>query len=94
MSSYVPFEAEETTCWTVYDDNQARVVAVFYDRTELDRYLVWRNKRQDKLRARAEQAAIVRAEAMNRFRRRLATARAEGAAGWTGDLLHDDDGRC
>ena len=51
--TYQPFEAEHTDTWTVYDENLARIVAVFYDRTEMEDYLRWRNKKQDKARARA-----------------------------------------
>lgn len=51
--TYEHFEAEHTDSWTVYDENLARIVAVFYDRTELEAYLRWRNKKQDKAKARA-----------------------------------------
>lgn len=51
--TFVDFEAEHTDSWTVYDDNLARIVAVFYDRTEMENYLRWRNKKQAKARARA-----------------------------------------
>ena len=51
--THLDFEAEHTDVWTVYDDNLGRIVAVFYDRTEVESYLKWRNKKQAKSRARA-----------------------------------------
>ena len=50
--TFESFEIYPEPGWEIYDPNLARVVAVFYDRTEADAYLKWRNKRQDKLRAR------------------------------------------
>lgn len=51
--THLDFEAEHTDTWTVYDDNLGRIVAVFYDKAELDDYLQWRNARQAESRARA-----------------------------------------
>jgi hypothetical protein len=42
-------EAEPT--WSIYDENLARIVAVFYDLDEAQDYLKWRNKKQAKKRA-------------------------------------------
>lgn len=49
--TFAPFEVEPTQAWTVYDENLARIVAVFYDKSEVDDYLVWRNDRQKRLAA-------------------------------------------
>lgn len=59
--TFLPFEAEESKVWTVFDDNVARIVAVFYDKTELDDYLAWRNRKQAKRSAKAERKAARKA---------------------------------
>lgn len=54
--SFEPFEidaAPEPT-WPVYDPNLARIVAIFYTEHEAREYLRWRNKKQAKLRAKAD----------------------------------------
>jgi hypothetical protein len=46
------FEIYPEPGWEIYDPNLARVVAVFYDRQEAEKYLEWRNAEQQQLRAR------------------------------------------
>ena len=52
--TYEDFELHPQDSWEIYDPNEARIVAVFYDLDEARKYLEWRNKRQDKLRRRQE----------------------------------------
>lgn len=50
--SFEPFELSSEQTWVVYDENLARIVAVFYDKNEAKAYLKWRNKKQAKNKAR------------------------------------------
>lgn len=50
--TFESFEIYPQAGWEIYDPNQTRVVAVFYNRTEAESYLEWRNEGQVKLRAR------------------------------------------
>lgn len=56
--TFEPFEIDEQSTWLIYDENLARIVATFYDRQEANAYLVWRNKKQ--ARRKARRAAKVR----------------------------------
>ena len=49
--SFEPFELASEQTWVVYDENLARIVAVFYDKGEAKAYLKWRNKKQSKNKA-------------------------------------------
>lgn len=80
------FDLEAEQRWVVYDDNLARIVAVFHVEDEAHAYLQWRNKRQAKLARRAE-------------RERAADARRSAwrwRSAWSSDPADnpDDDGRC
>lgn len=50
--TFEPFEMDEQQTWSIYDENLARIVAVFYDHDEALDYLCWRNRKQAKRKAR------------------------------------------
>jgi len=50
--TYEDFEMYPQGTVEIYDPNEARNIAVFYDEDEAREYLEWRNKRQAKLRRR------------------------------------------
>jgi hypothetical protein len=52
--TFEPFEIDEQTTWPIYDENLARIVAVFYDRREAQDYLAWRNAAQAEAKANAQ----------------------------------------
>lgn len=60
--TFEPFEMDEQQTWSIYDENLARIVAVFYDEDEARDYLFWRNKKQAKKKAKRAAAAKKLAE--------------------------------
>jgi hypothetical protein len=38
-----PLVSEETTCWDIYDEVDARIVAVFYRESDACEYLAFKN---------------------------------------------------
>ncbi len=83
--TFLPFEAEESKFWTVFDDNVARIVAVFCDKTELDDYLAWRNRKQAKRSAKAERKAARKAMKLRQeHHRAIADTIAGSGTGGTG----------
>ena len=83
--TFLPFEAEETPAWTVYDDNMGRIVAEFYDKKEVDDYLEWRNRKQAKRRAKAERKAARKAMKLRQeHHRAIADTIAGSGTGGTG----------
>lgn len=79
--TFEPFEMDEQQTWTIYDENMARIVAIFYDEDEARDYLFWRNKKQAKKKARRADAA-----------KKLAAL--GWSSGGIPDDDDDDDGRC
>lgn len=85
--TFQPFEMEAESRWVIYDDNEARIVAVFHVEDEASAYLKWRNKRQEKLARKAEKDRA--ADALrSAWRWRAAWTLAEPVDN------PDDDGRC
>lgn len=68
--TFEDFEMESQKTWVIYDDNLARIVAVFYDKDEAKDYLRWRNTQQACIRDRKTidrmRAERLRAEAEKR----------------------------
>lgn len=64
--TFEPFEIYEDRTWEILDPNLAVRVAIFFDQTEAEEYLAWRNRRQAKKAAkkvRREAKARAAAEA-------------------------------
>jgi hypothetical protein len=52
--TFEPFVADKDTVWTIHDENEARVVAVFYAEKDASEYLAWVNKKQAKKKAKEQ----------------------------------------